>query len=498
VGSGKRTRSARGIIVRDWLSYTTVEFKTLILGPERRVRRTPPGPHQGRFRRWRRSRPFWGGLLLILAGVEMLLIPLASLLIHGGVKLVIYIGIGGVFGVLIGVLLITAGVLLWISPAHKTFYAIAGAVLAILSFPASNLGGFFLGMLLGITGGSLAFAWTQNPAADADTGPLRPVAEELTPDGTALDDRALDDRALDDRALDDRALDDTAPDLAGPGWAGEEDEEAPGGRHRSGGRLLAGATMPVLLASSLLTGHAAVQRPSMPDSPRDCILWIICWPSPTPPPLNPAPGGSPDPTSSPAVGPAAGDPSAISPVTSPSPAAGGGQPTAAPGASDSAGAGTGAAASRARVIARADLGLEASTATTVLTAGSATLDGLAYQGTVKMPVADGGEQTMMVFTLNSMSLSGNVTTTVTQDGKTTVTAASSLDFSGGITLYATKLSGSLLGIPTTLTPGNVLSLLLQLVKTVTPLVPLTMTNVTTDQPLVIAGSLQAANLSVTA
>jgi len=51
--------------------------------------------------------------------------------------------------------------------------------------------------------------------------------------------------------------------------------------------------------------------------------------------------------------------------------------------------------------------------------------------------------------------------------------------------------------PTTLTPDNVLSLLLHLLNTVTPLVPLTMTNVTTDQPLVIAGGLQAANLSVT-
>jgi hypothetical protein len=329
VASGKRTRSARGVIVRDW-------------------------------RRWRRSRPFWGGLLLVLAGAEILLIPLASLLIHGGVKLVIYIGIGGVFGILIGALLITAGLLLWISPAHKTFYAVAGLVLGILSFPASNLGGFFLGMLLGIIGGGLAFAWTPDPV------------EERHPDG----------------------------------------------------RLLAGALLPILLASSLVTGHAA------------------------------------------------GDPSTSRhPVPSDS-------------------------VSRAKMIARADEGLEASVSPSVITAGSATLDGLAYQGTVRMPVA-GGEQTMMVFTLHSMTLSGNVTATVTENGQSTVTQSSSLAFSDGVTLYATKLSGSLLGIPTTLTPGNVLTLLLHLLNTVTPAIPLTMTNVTTDQPLVIAGSLQAANLSIT-
>jgi hypothetical protein len=39
--------------------------------------------------------------------------------------------------------------------------------------------------------------------------------------------------------------------------------------------------------------------------------------------------------------------------------------------------------------------------------------------------------------------------------------------------------------------------LLNLLNTVTPLVPLTMTNVTTDQPLVMAGGLRAANLSIT-
>jgi hypothetical protein len=460
VGSGKRTRGARSIIVRDWLSYTTASVKTLALGPERKLRSTPPGPRHGRFKRWRRSRPFWGGLLLILAGGELVLIPLASLLIHGGVKLVIYIGIGGVFGVLIGLLLMTAGVLLWISPAHKTFYAMAGVILAVLSFIASNLGGFFVGMLLGIIGGALAFAWTPDPAAEADTTPLRPGTEEAAPDGTALDARALDD---------------TDPD-----WS------APGGRYRSGGRLLAGAAMPVLLASSLLTAHTAVQRPAAPQAPSGCILWVICFPSSAPSP-------SPSPTASPGSSSPAGNPAGV-PAASPSPS-GSAQPTPVPGASGSAGTGPGAGSSG--VIARDNMGLEASAATTVLTAGTATLDGLAYQGTANVPVASGGTQKMMVFTLNSMTLSGNVTTTVTEDGQTTVTTASTLAFSGGITLYATRLSGTLLGVPTTLTPDSVLSLLLHLLNTVTPAIPLTMTNVTTDQPLVMAGGLQAANLSVT-
>jgi hypothetical protein len=93
------------------------------------------------------------------------LLPLSGVLVHGGLKLVIYIGIGGVFGVLIGALLIAAGTALLVNPAHRAFYGIAGIILGIASFPASNLGGFFLGMLLAIVGGALGYAWSPIPVA---------------------------------------------------------------------------------------------------------------------------------------------------------------------------------------------------------------------------------------------------------------------------------------------------------------------------------------------
>jgi hypothetical protein len=115
---------------------------------------------RGGWRAWRRGRPFWGGLLLFLAGLELVALPLSGVLIHGGLKLVIYIGIGGVFGVLIGALLIACGVALLVDPVHRSFYGIAGIILGIVSFPASNLGGFFIGMLLAIVGGALGFAWS--------------------------------------------------------------------------------------------------------------------------------------------------------------------------------------------------------------------------------------------------------------------------------------------------------------------------------------------------
>jgi hypothetical protein len=132
---------------------------------------------RGRWRAWRRSRPFWGGLLLVVAGLELVLLPLSGVLVHGGLKLVIYIGIGGVFGVLIGALLIAAGTATLVNPVHRSFYGIAGIVLGIASFPASNLGGFFIGMLLAIVGGALGYAWAPIPVDGAGPqGSPRPGA----------------------------------------------------------------------------------------------------------------------------------------------------------------------------------------------------------------------------------------------------------------------------------------------------------------------------------
>lgn len=366
------------------------------------------------FRLWRRTRPFWGGFLLLLAGVELLLIPLSGILVHGAVKLVVYIGIGGVFGVLLGVLLIACGLLLWLNPAHRTFYAIAGVLLAVLSFIASNFGGFFIGMLLGIIGGSMGFGWS--PSAE------RPARRPLDPP-------------------------------------------------RDGGRAMAAAVLPLLLASVTLAGQNTT-----PPQQQDCILGILCFPAPSPSPTpaatQPAPAGA---------GPGATAGSSPSPGRTPQPGT-------------SAGPAPGSRA-KAKTAAGAP-GVEASTATSVIVAGSATLDGMSYQGTAQVPTAS-GSVTMMKFTMSALTLTGGVRATVTQNGQTTVTTNSSLDFSGGVVLYATKLSGNLLGVPITLTPGSVTTVLLKLLNSLTPLVPVAMTAVTTDDFLVASGSLQANDLNIT-
>ncbi|MGH3202618.1 MAG: DUF6114 domain-containing protein [Streptosporangiaceae bacterium] len=383
------------------------------------------GSRRAAFRRWRRTRPFWGGFLLLLAGVELLLIPLSGILIHGAVKLVVYIGIGGVFGVLLGVLLIACGLLLWLNPAHRTFYAIAGVLLAVLSFIASNFGGFFIGMLLGIIGGSMGFGWT--PSAD------QPARRPLDPP-------------------------------------------------RHGGRVMAAAVLPLMLAGTTLGGQNTTHDTTSPQ--QGCILWILCLPSPAP-----SPGPTPAVTQPASAGAGTGATPGSSPTPASSPSPGG---TPQPGAS--AGSASGSQSKSKTAAGTPDV--EASTATSVIIAGSATLDGMSYQGTAQVPTAS-GTLTMMKFTMSSLTLTGDVTATVTQNDQTTVTTNSSLDFSGGVVLYATKLSGSLLGVPITLTPGNVVTVLLKLLNSLTPLVPVTMTNVTTDDFLVASDSLQANNLNIT-
>jgi hypothetical protein len=373
------------------------------------------------FRQWRRTRPFWGGFLLLLAGIELLLIPLSGILLHGAVKLVVYIGIGGVFGVLLGVLLIACGLLLWLNPAHRTFYAIAGVLLAVLSFIASNFGGFFIGMLLGIIGGSMGFGWT--PSAESAG---KPIARALRPP-----------------------------------------------RH---GRMMAVGVLPLLLAGTSLTGQRAAHDATPPPQ-QDCILLILCLPAPASSPTpSPTPTATQPAAADAGTGATQGSSSSRGRTSRPSTPASGRQ-------------------SKAKTAAGSP-GLEASTATSVIVAGAATLDGLSYQGTAQVPTAR-GTVTMMKFTMSALTLTGGVIATVTQNGQTTVTTNSSLDFNGGVVLYATKLSGSLLGVPITLTPGNVVSLLLQLVNSLTPLVPVTMTGVTTDDFLVASDSLQANDLDIT-
>jgi len=435
----------------------------------------PSGAWREKWQRWRRTRPFWGGLLLGLGGLELIAIPLTGVLGHGAIRLVIYIGIGGVFGVLIGALMITCGVLICVNPAHRTFYGIAGILLGILSFPASNLGGFFIGMLLAIAGGGIAFAWTPlAPEPDAPVVIGQP-GESWDPDNpTDPGSGGFRNHTYYEEFQPPEGLDelDELDEADGPDQA-DEPETSGASEAPSGLRYLGLAAMPLVLAASLLGGPGARTVTAAPQQGGgSCILLIICLPSP-----NPTPTPSPSPSGT-GTGP--------QPSASPSP----GQPgqPGQPGKSRHKG--------KHRTADGPDL--EAATATSVITAGSATLDAFVYQGAANVPTADGGTVKMMKFTATSMALSGDVTATVRQRGSTAVTTSPTFDFTGSVVLYATKLSGCLGSLCVTLAPGNAVAVLLRLTGGVTGQLTLTLTHVTTDQPLVMADSLQSGRLSLSA
>ena len=212
-----------------------------------------------------------------------------------------------------------------------------------------------------------------------------------------------------------------------------------------------------------------------------CILGICFGPTSTPTPTPSASSSSPNPLPLPSVS---------------LPVAGTSLPASLPVGSSASGAAKANGKKAAQKNASADPGLVASAATEVLTAGSATLTHFAYAGNVSLPVGGGGSVSMMKFTADSLTLAGDVTDTVTQGATSTVTSSPTLAFSGGVTLYATKLTGSLLGVPLTFTPSTVSAVLLTIASVLTSQTTITMTNVTTDQPIVVAGALQTGQLSI--
>ncbi|NLU68446.1 hypothetical protein HCC30_14395 [Streptomyces sp. HNM0574] len=123
-----------------------------------------PWPERRRaFRDWRRRRPFWAGLLLIAGGLELVAVPLAPLTV------LISLGLGGLAALGIGLALVVAGVFLWAAPHTRHYVSVNALLLSVLSFAATNLGGFLVGMLLGIAGSALGFGWTPESAPEKGT-----------------------------------------------------------------------------------------------------------------------------------------------------------------------------------------------------------------------------------------------------------------------------------------------------------------------------------------
>lgn len=115
------------------------------------------GPLRG-FRRFRHTRPFWGGVFVLLAGLEIGVLPL------GPTDPLLRAGASAFVGLLCSALLLAMGLLILLVPSQRLIAGAVAVAVSLCSFVLSNLGGFVIGMLLGILGGSLAVGWVPDTA----------------------------------------------------------------------------------------------------------------------------------------------------------------------------------------------------------------------------------------------------------------------------------------------------------------------------------------------
>jgi hypothetical protein len=105
------------------------------------------------FRAWRRTRPFWGALWLIVAGAWIIY------WMSFDIGIALTGGWSYSAGYVMGGALIMFGLVTWLAPHYKSLSGIVAFLIALGAFPTANLGGFVLGSVLGIIGGSMIWSW---------------------------------------------------------------------------------------------------------------------------------------------------------------------------------------------------------------------------------------------------------------------------------------------------------------------------------------------------
>ncbi|MFA7765464.1 DUF6114 domain-containing protein [Streptomyces sp. NPDC048723] len=138
------------------------------------------------FHAWSGRRPFWAGLFTLLGGLPIAYFPYADLRL-GNVSLAMATT-GGAGALIIGVLLITLGLALWFQETIRVFAGVAAILLALVSVPVSNLGGFFVGFSLSMVGGALALAWAPGQPVEEE----QPVSDQPAPVGLSKADATAD------------------------------------------------------------------------------------------------------------------------------------------------------------------------------------------------------------------------------------------------------------------------------------------------------------------
>jgi hypothetical protein len=106
------------------------------------------------WREWRRDRPFWGGVLFVIAGIAIGYSPAQA-----AIQFAMVSGNAAVLGMGFGVFVALCGIFCITNPELARIFGTIGIVLSILSLFGGALGGYLLGTVLGALAGSLTVSW---------------------------------------------------------------------------------------------------------------------------------------------------------------------------------------------------------------------------------------------------------------------------------------------------------------------------------------------------
>lgn len=171
---------------------------------------------------------------------------------------------GGVSALFIGAILIMSGIGIWLNPNARVYIGIFVILVSLVSFVVATFGGFFIGMLLGLIGGTLAISWVFTPATDEDTEERSDDDDEGDTGGEAKPADTLVEEGFLAQALDRKD-----PDASGEAPAGPETAR-PGDTTRTAASprmaLTAIVTAMVGVVGVVGIAHASPSDP-LPDIP---------------------------------------------------------------------------------------------------------------------------------------------------------------------------------------------------------------------------------------
>ncbi|MGG3469906.1 DUF6114 domain-containing protein [Neobacillus pocheonensis] len=107
---------------------------------------------RAKLKNWRARRPFWGAALCILSGLIILWVPAKLYEVAAAPGSILFVGF------FLGGLTLLMGVLGIIMPRLSTLLGVLAIFSSVLSIMGA-LGGFLIGTILGIVGGSMFIAW---------------------------------------------------------------------------------------------------------------------------------------------------------------------------------------------------------------------------------------------------------------------------------------------------------------------------------------------------